>query len=127
MRILVVDDSADSLMLMRIQLEQLGHMVVTAEDGCAALEIALAEPPDLLISDIRLPVMDGLELVRHFRVEPRLQAIPAIAVTGLSSGRELAEIRQAGFTSSLVKPVEFVKLATEIERVSRKERTIEGA
>jgi CheY-like chemotaxis protein len=126
MRILVVDDSADSLLLMRIELEQLGHTVVTSDDGCAALEIALAEPPDLLVSDIRLPVMDGLELVRHFRAEPRLQAVPAIAVTGLSSARELAEMRKAGFTSCLVKPVEFVKLATEIELVSRKARTIRG-
>ncbi len=117
MRILVVDDSPDSLMLTRIELEQRGHVVHTAEDGSTALRIVLEDPPDLVISDIRLPEMDGFDLVRRMRANPRLRPIPAIAVTGVSTPAEIKQIREVGFGGCLIKPVDFERLVAEIERV----------
>src|SRR6266446_4362694 len=66
-RILLIEDSDDVLFLMKTELEGMGHKVVTATDGQRGLEAARAHPPDLIISDIKMPVLDGYELIRAIR------------------------------------------------------------
>lgn len=120
MHILVVDDSPDSLALMKLELELLGHEVTTAEHADEALEVASRESPDLLISDLRLPDIDGFDLIHRIRQLPRMRAVPAIAVTGLSRPADVEEALLAGFDGHLVKPIDVGELWAELERVTRR-------
>ena len=80
--ILVVDDEPDLRHLLRIFFERAGHEVVVAGQGLAALEAAHRTPPDLVVTDIMMPVMDGVELIRRLRSDPVTARIPILAVTG---------------------------------------------
>jgi CheY-like chemotaxis protein len=79
---LVVDDEPDLRYLLRRIFERAGHEVVDARDGAAALESALRSPPDLVVTDMMMPVMDGAELIRRLRADPATAQIPILAVTG---------------------------------------------
>ena len=80
-RILVAEDEADIRDLLRLALEGAGREVRAADDGQAALELARAEPPHVLVTDLRMPRMDGLDLIRAFRGEPALRQVPVILFT----------------------------------------------
>ena len=81
MYVLAVDDDSASRYLIESVLRSVGHRVVTACDGVEALEVARAEPPDLLISDILMPRMDGYQLCREWKADDRLAAIPLVFYT----------------------------------------------
>ena len=118
LRVLVVEDSVDNLALMRLQLEDLGFLVCTARTGRAALEAARTQLPDVVISDLHMPEMDGWELLRLIREIPSLAAIPAIAVSGSSFGVEIEQAHAAGYAVHLTKPVDPENLASAIERLA---------
>src|SRR5215469_1727320 len=105
-RILLVEDYEDILFVMRAELEWMGYQVDAARNGAVALKVAAVTPPDLIISDVCMPDIDGLEFIRMVRENPTLASVPAIAVTGLSTEREIKEVLDHGFTDYLVKPVE---------------------
>jgi CheY-like chemotaxis protein len=86
-RILVVDDEAVQRLLLRRIFERAGHDVTEAIDGTAAL----AAPPDLVVTDITMPVMDGLELIRRLRDDPATAHIPILAVSGDTHGAGAAD------------------------------------
>lgn len=77
-RVLLIDDDADLLEIYTFALEELGCAVTTAHDGQEGLEQALALRPDLIITDVRMPRMNGLELCQRLRTDERLQATPLI-------------------------------------------------
>jgi DNA-binding response OmpR family regulator len=79
--ILLVDDEVTLLETMAYNLEQLGYQVITAADGNSALEAARKEDPDLVILDILLPGLDGLEVCRHLRREHNTAAVPILMLT----------------------------------------------
>ena len=81
-RILVVDDEPDQRFLLRRIFERAGHEVSDACDGAAALTAARESPPDLVVTDIMMPVMDGAELIRRLRGEPATADIPILAASG---------------------------------------------
>lgn len=81
-RILVVDDEPDLRYLLRPIFEHAGHEVTEANHGAAALDLALAGPPDLIVTDMMMPVMGGAELITRLRAHPVTAAIPILAVTG---------------------------------------------
>ena len=81
-RILVVDDEPDQRFLLRRIFEWAGHDVVEAGDGAAALKSAGEYPPDLVVTDIMMPLMDGVELIRRLRSEPATADIPILSVSG---------------------------------------------
>jgi circadian clock protein KaiC len=81
-RILVVDDEADERFLLRRAFERAGHEVSDADDGAAALAIARNSPPDLVVTDLMMPIMNGAELIRRLRSDPATAGIPIIASTG---------------------------------------------
>src|ERR1019366_5679262 len=83
LRVLFIEDSKDVLNLMKMELEDLGFSVLVAADGESGLEIAKRHLPDVIISDIRMPGLDGYELIRRLRQIPSLATVPAIALTGL--------------------------------------------
>jgi DNA-binding response OmpR family regulator len=81
-RILVVDDEPDQRFLLRRIFERAGHEVIDAVDGAAALRAVRESPPDLVVTDIMMPVMGGAELIRCLRSEPATAAILILAASG---------------------------------------------
>jgi CheY-like chemotaxis protein len=81
-RILVVDDEPDQRFLLRRILQRAGHEVREANDGAAALQAVRESPPDLVVTDVMMPVMDGVELIRCLRVDPATAHIPILAASG---------------------------------------------
>jgi CheY-like chemotaxis protein/anti-sigma regulatory factor (Ser/Thr protein kinase) len=108
--ILVVDDARDSAHLLGRLLEHLGQTVCVATDASAGLASAQAQRPDLIISDIGMPGMDGYELARRLRQIPELNQTLLVALTGYGQDSDRREAFNAGFNFHLVKPVSFEAL-----------------
>ena len=81
-RILVVDDEPDQRFLLRRILQRAGHEVSEANDGAAALRAVRQSAPDLVVTDVMMPVMDGVELIRCLRGDPATARIPILAASG---------------------------------------------
>jgi signal transduction histidine kinase/DNA-binding response OmpR family regulator len=111
-RVLVVDDNSDAATTLKVGLEAIGHVVVTAPDGPTALELARMFRPEVAFLDIGLPVMDGYELARRLREVPGLPAnLKLIAITGYGLESDRQRASAAGFAAHLVKPVSLDSLA----------------
>jgi CheY-like chemotaxis protein len=96
-RILVAEDEADIRELLRLALTAAGYEVETAGDGGAAWKLAVARPPELVVTDLRMPAMDGIELIRALRAEPALSHTPVILFTAyVSTDPRVAEAGQLG-------------------------------
>jgi signal transduction histidine kinase/ActR/RegA family two-component response regulator len=104
-RILVVDDNEDAAQSLKILLELYGHKVQIALSGAAALETVQAGAPDVVLLDIGLPKMDGLEVARRFRADPKLKATLLVAVTGYGQDEDRRRSQEAGIDARLVKPL----------------------
>lgn len=106
-RILVVDDAVDNLFLLQTVLDLEGYQVEIADSGKAALAKIELEPPDLLLLDMMMPGMNGIEVVQHIRQNRNLPFIPVILVTGCDRSSESQELDIEDF---ITKPVDFDKL-----------------
>lgn len=80
--ILIVEDEPDMRFLERLMLESAGHTVSEAGHGRAALDCIVSAPPDLVVTDVMMPVMNGLEFMRRLRADPRTAPIPILVVSG---------------------------------------------
>jgi two-component system, cell cycle response regulator DivK len=116
-RLLLVDDYADALEMWAIFLRSSGYDVITAKTGLEAIERAESTRPDLVLLDLQLPVMSGVEAARRLRASKATAHIPLIAVTGFSQTKEHDEARQAGFDRVIVKPCEPAALLAEVESI----------
>jgi len=105
-KILVVDDSVDNLLLTQVLLESEGLQVRTAQDAGQALEAIRAWPPDLILMDIQLPGMDGLELTRRLRQCPETSEIPVVALTAYAMKGDEEKARAAGCLGYITKPID---------------------
>ena len=117
-RVLLVEDAEDVLYLLRLQLEWMGYTVTTATNAKAGLEAASRMRPQVIVSDLRMPEIDGFEFMRRVRGIQGLRQVPAIALTGLSSDSEIQEAIDSGFTAHLTKPVEATELSRLIEQLT---------
>ncbi|MFQ4141963.1 response regulator [Chlorogloeopsis sp. ULAP02] len=118
LRILVVDDSADSCLLVSFILEGYGVKVMTATTALEALEVMEQFKPNLLISDIVMPGVDGYSFIRRVRnLNLTLRAIPAIAVTAMCREEDRNLAISCGFQSYLSKPIDPTDLALEVLRL----------
>ena len=104
-RVLVVDDNVDAAKTLAHMLADFGHDVQVAHDGDAALQLAQAHVHELVLLDIGLPGMNGYEVVRRLREDPRTRAAKVVAVTGYGQGADRQKALAAGFDQHLVKPV----------------------
>jgi len=119
-RVLVVEDvRAIRTMMVRV-LQRLGHVVAEAEDGCQGLEMAKSFQPDIIFSDICMPVMAGHEMARRLRADPSTKDMLLIALTGYGQDSDCRETLQAGFDDHLVKPVDVKVLARIFEKLSER-------
>jgi two-component system cell cycle response regulator DivK len=104
-KILVVEDNADNMLLTVMLLESVGHDVLTAVDAEAGLTLARAELPDLILMDIQLPGIDGLEATLLLKADPLTRAVPVIALTALAMKGDEQRIRAAGCDGYIAKPI----------------------
>lgn len=114
-RILLVEDNPANVELVGYLLEMSGHTILIAEDGAEGLKVAREQHPDLIISDLMMPVMDGFEMLRHIREDPALNDIPVIAVTAFSMSGDRTRVMLAGFDGYLSKPVVPETFVSEVE------------
>jgi PAS domain S-box-containing protein len=105
-RILVVDDNVDAAETLAVLLRLEGHDVRVATDGPAALDAALADPPEVIILDLGMPGMDGFEVARRLREQPGGKTTLLVALTGWAQEEDRRRCYEAGFDGHLPKPVE---------------------
>jgi CheY-like chemotaxis protein len=111
-RVLIIDDEADALELIRRVLEHQGALVSTARSGEEALQRLETETPDVLISDIGMPGMDGYQFLRRMRAaEPKGQRTPALALTAFARPDDRKHAILAGYQAHLAKPFDMAELA----------------
>ncbi|WP_103665398.1 adenylate/guanylate cyclase domain-containing response regulator [Gracilimonas amylolytica] len=116
-RILVVDDHPALVTLTRHKLIQKGYEVLTAQNGEDALELARTEYPDLILSDVEMPVMDGFELCERIKKDSRLNKIPLILVTSMVTTEYIMRGIEAGADNYLTKPYDDDTLYTKIKEL----------
>jgi adenylate cyclase len=118
-RILVVDDVADNVEILRMRLGALGYEVVTASDGEEALARVAALLPDLILLDIMMPKIDGLEVVRRLKANGALPFIPVILVTARASPADVVAGLDAGGDDYLTKPIDHGALVARVRAMLR--------
>jgi CheY-like chemotaxis protein len=115
-KILVVDDNLDTREITHLHLTTEGFTVVIAADGREGLYMAGAEHPDLIITDISMPGLNGIELIRQLRSQPELADVPILVLSALGSG-ELNEAIRAGANRAMSKPVLLDSLVDEVREL----------
>lgn len=116
-RVLLVDDYPDALEIWSVYLGLAGYDVLTAEDGITAVELARSACPDVVVMDLELPRLTGLDAARRLRAMPETSSIPLIAATGYSQRSLIDRAHDAGFDVVLIKPCDPATLAATIARV----------
>ena len=118
-RILLVDDNAENRRFLSRRLERRGFEVLVAHDGAAAVEMARAEKPDLVLMDMNMPKVDGWEATRQIKAAPEVAATPVIGLTAHALEGDRDRAIEAGCADYHTKPVEFEKLIGQIEQLLR--------
>jgi class 3 adenylate cyclase len=118
-RILVVDDVADNVEILRMRLASLGYEVVVAEDGEQALAKVRDLLPDLILLDIMMPKIDGLEVVRRLKADASLPFIPVILVTAKAGPKDVVAGLDAGGDDYLTKPIDHGALVARVRAMLR--------
>ena len=105
--ILVVEDYEDASLAMRLALEDQGYRILEASDGEQAVEVAARQHPDIILMDLQLPVLDGLDATRRIRAVPELQETVIVAITAHNEGDYRARALAAGCNAFVSKPIDF--------------------
>lgn len=113
--VLLADDHPANILMLADYLEVHGFEVRTAHNGIEALQLAEADPPDLILMDVQMPVMDGLEATRRLRADPRFANVPIIMLTALVMPGDRQKCLDAGATDYMSKPVHLKKLVQSLE------------
>lgn len=114
MKILYVEDNDDNIYVLRNRLTRAGFTVVVAMDGEQGVAMARAEQPDLIIMDLRLPVLDGWEATRQLKAAPETKHIPVIALTAHAMSGDREKALEAGCDDFDTKPVELPRLLEKV-------------
>jgi CheY-like chemotaxis protein len=115
LKILVVEDNEMNLDMLSRRLKRKGFEVVSATNGAVGVSMAKEHSPDLILMDISLPVMDGLQATRQLKAAPETQAIPIIALTAHAMAGDREKCLEAGCNDYATKPVEFPQLLAKIQ------------
>ena len=116
-KILVADDKATGRELVRTVLARCGYLVIEAENGIVALELAHREKPDLIILDIHMPGLDGFGVIKELRADGLFSDTPVIALTASAMQGDKQRAILAGFTGYISKPVSLAVLRAEVQRL----------
>ena len=112
--VLVIEDNPANMTLAKFLLESAGHAVLSATNAETGLTMARAEHPDLVLMDIQLPGMDGLQAAALLKADDATRAIPIIALTALAMKGDEARIRAAGCDGYIAKPLSYKGFLTVI-------------
>ena len=124
LRVLIVEDDPETRQFFVDLLNLHGFRTDAAHNGLQALDKALASPPDLVLADIVVPGIDGIELCRRLRADARTRAVPVLAVTGYEDRHYRVRAMEAGADRVLIKPLEPESLVRELrELVAQRART----
>ncbi len=115
-RVLVVDDAPALLLLITRFLERVGYEVRNADNGFAAVELALSFRPDLVLLDVNLPGINGIEACRAIRRQAADTTLPIVMITGSDDGATLEQAYSAGATDYLQKPIDWRNFADFVGR-----------
>ena len=115
--VLIAEDNPTNRELLRELLEIRGYRVAEACNGQEALAMVEAAPPDILLLDIGMPVLDGFAVVRKLRENPRVSWLPVVAVTAYAMQGDREKIMSSGFDGYLSKPVNSSSLVHELDRL----------
>ena len=122
-----MDDDAPTLRLYRLLLEQAGMRVMEAQNGLEALRIAVEHRPHLVITDVRLPLVSGLEVIRQLRSQPPLDFMAIIVITAAATIDNEKLSFEAGADAYLVKPVPVLTFLATVRRCLANERLAKQA
>lgn len=106
-KVLIVEDADDARYFMRLALEHLGYLIIEAENGARAVEIAQSERPDIILMDLSLPILDGIAATQKIRAIEGLDGVPIIAVTAHQETDFRAGAKAAGFDAYVTKPIDM--------------------
>ena len=115
-RILVVEDQEDNRQILRDLLASADYAMDEAENGQEALDAVVRQRPDLILMDIQLPQVSGLEVTRWIKDDPELRAIPVVAVTAFAMKGDEERIREGGCEAYLSKPISVGKFIETVRR-----------
>ena len=117
--ILIVDDNPANVEIFQMRLAANNYEIITASDGEAGLAMARDRLPDLILLDIMMPKMDGIEVCRHLRADPSLPFIPIIMVTAKADSKDVVKGLEAGADEYLTKPVDHAALVARVKSMLR--------
>lgn len=119
-RVLVVDDDPQVLRLLRVNFELEGYDVASAANGEEALAAIASQAPDVLVCDIMMPGIDGLEVVRRLRADPNTASLPVVMVSAKAQRADLAQGEQAGADAYVTKPFDPQDLIDAVDRLLKR-------
>jgi len=114
-RILIIEDDVGFRDLLRIHLSLAGYMLEAVEDGVGGCKALLECPPDLVLSDLGMPFLDGFELLSLIRTDAKTASIPVILLSGRSDDDAMSKAMELGAADFLVKPVKLEALLNSIQ------------
>jgi two-component system, cell cycle response regulator DivK len=117
--ILIVEDDPKSMKLTYDLLSVVGYFALPAINGAQAVALAKSQKPDLILMDIQLPVMDGMEATRLIKADPETRGIPIIATTAYAMKGDEEKVNQAGFDGYMTKPINIHELLKTVETFVR--------
>ncbi len=120
-KILLVEDNPATMEVMQQELEVLGYDVAIAKDGAEAVEMAGSELPDLIIMDMLIPKMDGIEANSRIRKNPKTQAIPILAATAKALPEDRDICLASGCDDYIAKPFSYRELHAAIEKLLKRQ------
>ncbi len=114
--ILIVDDEPDILKIVIFRLQKSGYEVITAQDGKTGLQLADKKKPDLILLDLRLPVMDGSEVYQRLKSDENLKKIPVIFLTASAEEGIKDKMKELGSDGYIIKPFEPEELLDKVKK-----------
>lgn len=119
-RLLLVEDHPDTIEMMQQELQHLGYEVIVATDGIRAVEVSASELPDLIVMDISMAQMDGLQATSRIRENPKTQFIPILAATAKAMPEDNEKCLAAGCSGYIAKPFTYKQLGAAIQKLLKK-------
>src|SRR2546422_4638109 len=118
-RILIADDTPANLHILQLRLAANGYEIITATDGEEAIAAARQHQPDLILLDVMMPKLDGIEVCRRLRADPALPFVPIILVTAKADSKDVVAGLEAGGDEYLTKPVDQAALVGRVKSMLR--------